>query len=86
MGNVHVDPDVAYFRTRFNLLKPEEMRLQEALAHLTGFKATSDPPAWLSPEEGERLEAFLAQEVPARRLGPYRFRVGEDEVDYAALL
>ncbi len=29
MENVHVDPDVVYFRTRFNLLSPEEMRLQE---------------------------------------------------------
>ena len=86
MENVHVDPDVVYFRTRFNLLSPEEMRLQEALAHFTGFKATSDPPSWLLPEEKGRLEAFLAREVPVRRLGPYRFRVGEEEVDYAPLL
>lgn len=83
MENVHVDPDVVYFRTRFNLLSPEEMRLQEALAHFTGFKATSDPPSWLLPEEKGRLRAFLAREVPVRRLGPYRFRVGEEEVDYA---
>ncbi len=84
--NVHVDPDVAYFRTRFNLLRPEEMRLQEGLAHLTGFKATSDPPSWLLPEERARLLAFLSQEVPARRLAPYRLQVGEEVLDYACVL
>jgi alpha-galactosidase len=84
--NVHVDPDVVYFRTRFNLLRLEEMRLQEGLAHLTGFKATSDPPSWLLPEERARLLAFLSQEVPARRLGPYRLQVGEEVLDYACVL
>ena len=84
--NVHVDPDVAYFRTRFNLLRPEEMRLQEGLAHLTGFKATSDPPSWLLPEEKVRLRAFLSQEVPVRRLGPHRLQVGEEVLDYALVL
>jgi alpha-galactosidase len=84
--NVHVDPDVAYFRTRFNLLRPEEMRLQEGLAHLTGFKATSDPPSWLLPEERARLLAFLSQEVPVRRLSPYRLQVGEEVLDYACVL
>jgi len=84
--NVHVDPDVAYFRTRFNLLRPEEMRLQEGLAHLTGFKATSDPPSWLLPEEKARLRAFLSQEVPVRRLGPHRLQVGEEVLDYALVL
>jgi alpha-galactosidase len=84
--NAHVDPDVAYFRTRFNLLRPEEMRLQEGLAHLTGFKATSDPPSWLLPEERARLLAFLSQEVPVRRLSPYRLQVGEEVLDYACVL
>ncbi len=86
MGSVHVDPDVAYFRTRFNLLRPEEMRLQEALAHLTGFKATSDPPSWLLPEEGHLLRCFLSQEGAARRLGPYRIALDEEVLDYAPLL
>ncbi|WP_117238257.1 glycoside hydrolase family 36 protein [Thermus sediminis] len=86
LDNVHVDPDVAYFRTRFNLLRPEEMRLQEGLAHLTAFKATSDPPSWLLPEERARLRAFLSQDPPVRRLGPYRFQVGEEVLDYARVL
>jgi alpha-galactosidase len=80
---VHVDPDVVYFRQRFNLLSPSEMRLQQAMAEITGFKATSDPPAWLAPEEKEALIRFLGQDLPVVPLAPYRFRVGEEEVDYA---
>ncbi len=86
MENVHVDPDVVYFRSRFSLLFPEEMRLQEALAQITGFKATSDPPSWLTPEEALRLRRFLEETPSIERLGPYRFRVGEETLDYAPLL
>ncbi|MEZ0348184.1 MAG: glycoside hydrolase family 36 protein, partial [Thermus sp.] len=84
--NVHVDPDVAFFRTRYNLLSPEAMRLQEALCRYTGFKATSDPPSWLLPEEARRLRAFLVEDGGVRRLGPYRFQWGEEVLDYAFLL
>ena len=84
--NVQVDPDVAFFRSRFSLLSLEEMRLQEAMGEITGFKATSDPPSWLSPEERERLWAFLSRDKEVKPLGPYRFRVGEEVLDYAFLL
>lgn len=84
--NVHVDPDVVFFRTRFNLLSPETMRLQELLARYTGFKATSDPPSWLLPEEARRLWDFLAEDGGVERLEPYRFRLGEEVLDYAFLL
>ncbi|KGQ23078.1 glycoside hydrolase family 36 protein [Thermus filiformis] len=84
--NVHPDPDVVYFRTRFNLLSPEAMALQRAMGWITGFKATSDPPSWLLPEEREALWAFLEAEPEVERLGPYRFRVGEDVVDYGTVL
>ncbi|MDM7323571.1 MAG: alpha-galactosidase [Thermus sp.] len=84
--NVHVDPDVAYFRSRFSLLFPEERRLQEAMGEITGFKATSDPPNWLTPKERERLLAFLSQDKAVKPLGPYRFQVGEEVLDYASLL
>lgn len=62
MGNVHVDPDVAY------------------------FKATSDPPSWLLPEEAEALRRFLGEDPQVERLSPYRFRVGETTVDYGSVL
>jgi alpha-galactosidase len=84
--NVQVDPDVAFFRSRFSLLSPEEMRLQEAMGEIAGFKATSDPPSWLTPEEGERLLAFLSRDRAVKQLGPYRFQVGEEVLDYAPLL
>lgn len=86
MGNVHVDPDVAYFRTRYNLLSQEAMALQQAMAWITGFKATSDPPSWLLPEEAEALRRFLGEDPQVERLSPYRFRVGETTVDYGSVL
>ncbi|TBH21347.1 glycoside hydrolase family 36 protein [Thermus thermamylovorans] len=84
--NVQVDPDVVYFRNRFALLREEERRLQEGMAHLTGFKATSDPPSWLTPEERERLFAFLSQDQRVKPLGPHRFQVGEEVLDYGPVL
>ena len=84
--NLHLDPDVVFFRTRYNLLRPEAMRLQEAMAHFTGFKATSDPPSWLLPEEAARLQAFLQEDREAKRLGPYRFQLGQEVLDYEPLL
>jgi len=86
MENVHVDPDVVYFRTRYNLLPPKAMRLQQAMAWITGFKATSDPPFWLLPEEAEALRRFLEEDPKVERLSPYRFRVGEEGVEYAEVL
>lgn len=84
--NVQVDPDVAFFRSRFSLLSPEEMRLQEAMGEIAGFKATSDPPSWLTPEERARLLAFLSQDQEVEFLGPYRFQVGEEVLDYEPVL
>jgi len=84
--NVQVDPDVVFFRSRFSLLSPEEMRLQEAMGEITGFKATSDPPSWLTPEERARLLAFLSQDQEVEFLGPYRFQVGEEVLDYEPVL
>lgn len=86
MENAHVDPDVVYFRTRYNLLSKEAMALQQAMAWITGFKATSDPPFWLLPEEAGALRRFLEEDPQVERLSTYRFRVGETTVDYGTVL
>lgn len=83
---IHTDPDVVYFRTRYNLLMPEEQACLRRLAFAAGFKATSDLPFWLDPPEREALQAFLLADPEVRRLGRYSFRIGEETVDFAPVL
>jgi alpha-galactosidase len=44
---VNVDPDVMFFRSKYNWLKPHENQLLQDLGTISGFKATSDLPQWL---------------------------------------
>ncbi len=79
---IAVDPDVAYFRTRYNLMDPGQRAMLQDLCHVCGFLATSDPPHWLDPEERERLAAWLAAPGDVERLDRYRFKVDGREVDF----
>lgn len=79
---VHTDPDVAYFRTRYNLLNPAQRAVLQDLALVSGFKATSDPPEWLDGEEREQLKEWLEANPPLEQTGPYTFKIGEREVDF----
>jgi alpha-galactosidase len=83
---LHVDPDVTFFRTRYNLLRSEEKEALRKLAQITGFRATSDPVQWLNSEERLALEEFLASQPEIEQLGRYRFRVGQSEIDYGPLI
>jgi len=83
---VHTDPDVAYFRTSYNLLQPHQRQLLQDLALAAGFKATSDPPAWLGPTRREQLKAWLEANPPVTRLERYKFKIGEREVDFEPYL
>lgn len=83
-GLVELDPDVAYFRTRANLLTVPQRRLLADLAHACGFRATSDPPGWLDEAERAELAAFLAVEAPIEHLDRYRVAVDGRVVDFTA--
>lgn len=83
---IHTDPDVVYFRTRFNLLSPEEMAPLQALAHIAGFKATSDLPQWLSAEERTALAQFLEAQPAIVRRGRYHYELDGVSFDFAPLL
>ncbi|MCO5972886.1 glycoside hydrolase family 36 protein [Actinoallomurus soli] len=83
-GLVELDPDVAYFRSRANLLTEDQRRLLADLAHACGFRATSDPPGWLDAAEREDLAAFLAGDPPVKQLDRYRVAVGGRVVDFTA--
>lgn len=83
---MHTDPDVVYFRERYNLLLPHERAALQALAHVAGFKATSDLPHWLDPHERAALRAFLEAQPAVERLSYTAFTVGGQPLDFAPLL
>lgn len=82
---VHVDPDVVYFRSRHTSLTPAQRLSLRDLALITGFKGTSDPPAWLDREERAALRAFLEASPPVDQLDRYRFVLGNRVVDFRSL-
>ena len=83
---LHTDPDVVYFRTRYNLLGDQQRRWLQDLARVAGFRATSDPPAWLTDAERAELAAFLKERPRVEQVGPYRYRIDGREVDFGPAL
>lgn len=83
---IAVDPDVAFFRSRYCLLTPEQRGLTSDLARVCGFRSTSDPPAWLEPDERAELEEFLSTTPSVQPLGHYRFEIDGREVDFTPIV
>ena len=83
---LHTDPDVAYFRTHYNLLSPTQKEHLQDLAHIAGFLATSDPLPWLSEDEQAALRAFLTTTPRIEQVGRYTFRLDGRLVDFSAAL
>ncbi|MGY0019551.1 glycoside hydrolase family 36 protein [Streptomyces sp. cg35] len=79
---LEVDPDVVYFRSRLNLLTEQQQSWLRDLADVCGFRAVSDPPGWLHPDELEAMTAYLAHRPEVRRLGRYRFAIDGREIDF----
>ncbi|WP_399880652.1 glycoside hydrolase family 36 protein [Streptomyces sp. BBFR51] len=80
---LEVDPDVVYFRSRLNLLTEQQQQWLRDLADVCGFRAVSDPPGWLHPDELRAMTAYLEARPRVRRLGRYRFTLDGREVDLA---
>jgi len=83
---VHADPDVQYFCTRQNNLSSEQMLLLQELAEITGFKATSDLPAWLTSAERASLVDFLNAKPFAKQIGRYTFEIDGRRVDFSSAM
>ncbi len=81
---LHVDPDVAYFELKGNLLAPEHKRLLQDLALICNFKATSDLPQWMTTEEREQLRAFLNLNPQIAQTGRYTFSIDNRVVDFTS--
>ncbi|MFB4270528.1 glycoside hydrolase family 36 protein [Nonomuraea sp. GTA35] len=77
-----VDPDVVYFRSRLNLLSEQQLGWLRDLATVCGFRAVSDPPAWLREEELADMTAYLSASPAVVRKGRYVFAVDGREVDF----
>ncbi|MEU5272587.1 glycoside hydrolase family 36 protein [Streptomyces hygroscopicus] len=79
---LEVDPDIVYFRSRLNLLTEQQRSWLRDLADICGFRAVSDPPGWLSPDELQAMTRYLAARPEVRRRGRYRFTLDGREVDF----
>jgi alpha-galactosidase len=82
---IQLDPDVAFFRSKFNLLQPEQKGLLQDLGLITGFRATSDLPAWLQPDERRALLSFLQADPRLSQFDRYRFLLDDRQVDFSQL-
>jgi alpha-galactosidase len=83
---IHLDPDVAYFRSRHNQMTSEQRQLLQDLVNISQFKATSDLPQWLKTEERERLNTFLEEQSKIEQLSRYRFSIDGRIVDFSSFI
>jgi alpha-galactosidase len=83
---LHIDPDVAYFASKENLLSLEQKRLLQDLALICNFKATSELPQWMTNEEREQLRAFLNLDPQVKRTGRYTFSIDDRIVDFTSAI
>ena len=79
---VNVDPDVMFFRSRYNSLKSDEQQLLLDLGRISGFKATSDLPQWMNAREIESLRDFLESDVEVEKVNRYQYGIGGRIADF----
>ena len=80
---VNIDPDVMFFRSRYNTLEPHEQQLLVDLGTITGFKATSDLPQWMNAEEIKSLREFLESDPAVQNISRYRYKIDGREMDFS---
>lgn len=83
---VNVDPDVAFFRSKYNKLNLHEEQLLQDLASITGFKATSDLPQWLNASEKKMLGEFLQSDPSVEKKGRYEYQINGRTVDFRPVI
>ncbi|HLO13377.1 MAG TPA: glycoside hydrolase family 36 protein [Anaerolineales bacterium] len=79
---VNIDPDIVFFRSRYNALKPHEKQLLQDLGTISGFKATSDLPQWLNALEKEALRDFLESSPSVQKKNRYEYQIAGRRVDF----
>lgn len=81
---LHLDPDVVYFGEKSSSLTPVQRALLQEMAQVARFKATSDLPQQLTPDERQALEEYLKVTPEVCRTGRYTFLIDGREVDFSA--
>jgi alpha-galactosidase len=81
---VHIDPDVEYFESKENFLAGEHKIQLQDLALICDFKATSDLPQWMTPEEREQVRAFLLAQPKVKQLSRYVYQLDDRVVDFSS--
>jgi len=80
---VNIDPDILYFRSRYNALKPHEKQLLQDFGMITGFKATSDLPRWWKSSEKEKVREFLNADPMIQKKKRYEYQLDGRCVDFS---
>ncbi|HSL43907.1 MAG TPA: glycoside hydrolase family 36 protein [Anaerolineales bacterium] len=79
---VNVDPDVVFFRSKYNALRPHEQKWLQDLGVISEFRATSDLPQWLDNSEKERLRHFLESAQAVQESKRYVYQIDVRTVDF----
>lgn len=83
---VNIDPDVLYFCSKYNSLKPHEIQWLQDLGTITGFKTTSDLPHWWRMTEKEKIRDFLETVPKIQKKGRYEFQIDGRSVDFSSVI
>ncbi len=82
---IETDPDVVYFRRKYNLLDRRARTMLQDLARVAGFRATSDPPAWLDDRERAELVEFFSERPSIAPIGHHRYEIDGRPVDFSGV-
>lgn len=80
---MNVDPDVMFFRSKYNALRSHETRLLQDLGIISGFKATSDLPQWMNASDEKRLREFLESSPTVQKKSRYQYSIDGRDVDFS---
>jgi alpha-galactosidase len=80
---VNIDPDVMFFRSKHNALQPHEKQLLLDLGTITGFKATSDLPQWMTEQDTTSLRNFMEKDPTVRKLSRCKYQINNRIVDFS---
>ncbi len=75
-----------FFRSKHNSLEPDKKQLLQDLGTLSGFKATSDLPQWLSASEKETLRTFLESTPVVQKKERYEYQIDGRGVDFGSVV
>lgn len=78
----NVDPDVIFFRSKYNGLDQQQKQLLQDLGVITGFKGTSDLPQWLDASARDKVRQFLMRSPTVQKRCRYHYQIDGRNVDF----